>query len=134
MQLLAGEEGGVAGEEAHRRLQQRVVAGGTQHELRGIGHTAGEVTRVLGEPGLHSVEERRRLAHDERVSEFVLGAEFAVQALAADSDRRRDRPHPNRRPTAVQHHIAGGIEGEFAQSRPAEGTGFGFEVDDSHAG
>ena len=116
------------------RLQQRVIPGGAQHELRSVGHTGGQVTRVFGESGLHSVEECRGFAHDEGVAEFVLGAEFGVQALAADADRRRNRPHPDRRPTPRQHHVTRGVEGELTQSGPAEGTGFRLEVDDRHAG
>ena len=87
---------------------------------------------MLGQQRLHTFKELSRLPHDECVAEIVLGAELGVQALSTDADRRRDGAHPHRRPASCEHHVAGGIERQLTQSRPAEGPGFGPKVHDSH--
>ena len=115
------------------RLQEWIVEGRRQHELDRVRHPAREISGVFGEPCCDAVEEGRGLSHDKGVAQFVLGAELAVQALSADTDRGGDRAHPDRRPTAGQDDVAGRVEREFAQSGPSEGPGFGPEVHDSHA-
>ena len=87
---------------------------------------------MFGQQRLHALEELSRLPQDECIAEIVLGAELGVQALSADADRRRDGAHPHRRPASCEHHVAGGIERQLTQSRPAEGPGFGPKIHDSH--